>query len=550
VLAKLGSLAGLAVLLLGLPAPAAAQQETFAADTLSSVVNLKLERDGVLSVTERITVPAGTSVHRVVPLRQSSGDDTARVFSVPQAEVEGSGDVEVTDEQLEVRLQPGVSTLRYSVRGAVADAEDGQRVQWQVSSGWNVPVDRVEVESFLSPQLPLHVECLAGPLGSTERCAEYGLTHTLAVHAVANQLDPGERMVLDLKLPPGAVPANAVLTRDFSLARAFSLTPASGAGLVGIALALIGVFGVLWYLRGRDGQALAEAAEPVDVLLPDSRGGVTFASPDGVLPGQIGTVIDERVDPVDVAATIIDLAVRNYLVIEELPGPDWRFVQLNPPDEHLRPFERAVHRGLFGGAEEVRLSQLHRLPLGEIRDQLYRDVVEKDWFARRPDADRNLFWWIGAGVVLSGVALTAVLALTTHLALLGVGVVLGGGAMVVGARAMPARTRRGSALVLQVRGLRRYLHEVTAESIPPANRELVFSRSLPYAVVLEEAPRWLAKFAGLDPAADGTPGLYWYREQGEQPDLRQFRQHFPLLVEQLGRLAGGSLRMRAPAGVG
>ncbi|MCC5698901.1 DUF2207 domain-containing protein, partial [Klebsiella pneumoniae] len=119
--------------LLGLPAPAAAQQETFAADTLSSVVNLKLERDGVLSVTERITVPAGTSVHRVVPLRQSSGDDTARVFSVPQAEVEGSGDVEVTDEQLEVRLQPGVSTLRYSVRGAVADAEDGQRVQWQVS---------------------------------------------------------------------------------------------------------------------------------------------------------------------------------------------------------------------------------------------------------------------------------------------------------------------------------------------------------------------------------------------------------------------------------
>ena len=108
--------------------------------------------------------------------------------------------------------------------------EDGQRVQWQVSSGWNVPVDRVEVESFLSPQLPLHVECLAGPLGSTERCAEYGLTHTLAVHAVANQLDPGERMVLDLKLPPGAVPANAVLTRDFSLARAFSLTPASGAG--------------------------------------------------------------------------------------------------------------------------------------------------------------------------------------------------------------------------------------------------------------------------------------------------------------------------------
>src|SRR5690606_22627104 len=163
-----------------------------AADTLSSVVNLKLERDGVLSVTERITVPAGTSVHRVVPLRQSSGADTARVFSVPQAEGEGSGDVEVTDEQLEVRLQPGVSGLRCPVCAAAAADADGHRVHWQVSGGWTVTVARVAVASFLAPRLPLHVDCLAGPLGSTERCAEYGLTHALAVHAVANQLDPGE----------------------------------------------------------------------------------------------------------------------------------------------------------------------------------------------------------------------------------------------------------------------------------------------------------------------------------------------------------------------
>jgi hypothetical protein len=68
---------------------------------------------------------------------------------------------------------------------------------------------------------------------------------------------------------------------------------------------------------------------------------------------------------------------------------------------------------------------------------------------------------------------------------------------------MPARTQRGSVLLAQVRSMREYLRATDPASIPDTDRELVFSRSLPYAVVLGEAPRWVETFAS------GTE-LYWF----------------------------------------
>ena len=91
---------------------------------------------------------------------------------------------------------------------------------------------------------------------------------------------------------------------------------------------------------------------------------------DGVRPGQVGTLVDERVDPVDVTATLLDLAVRGHLRIEELPKSskyaegEWTFTRRSGADE-LRPYERtlldavapegggavAVQQGRIGGAE-------------------------------------------------------------------------------------------------------------------------------------------------------------------------------------------------------
>jgi uncharacterized protein (TIGR04222 family) len=203
------------------------------------------------------------------------------------------------------------------------------------------------------------------------------------------------------------------------------------------------------------------------------------------------------VDPVDVTATVIDLAVRNYLWIEEVAG-DWRIVHRNPPDEALSAYERAVYDAFI--TDSVSSLSVNLKP---IRAAMYSDVVEREWFARRPDRERGRWMWIGAGLAVAGAALTVVLALTVGNALLGLAVVIAGVALALGARFMPSRTKRGSVLVAQVRSLVAYLRDTDPASIPEDDRELVFSRSLPYAVVVGEAPRWLEAFgAGNE--------FYWF----------------------------------------
>lgn len=499
--------------------------------TVGADVRLKLERDGRLSVTEVVTVPDGASATRVVPLHVPVADHRERVFEVDDVTVDGKGTATASADELTIALQAGTSTVRYSVLGTVAKIGDTLELRWQPASGWDTALDSVKV-SVITPDVPKSVSCLAGEPGTAKPCTSADLGDGRGVRASEIGLGAGERLDLTVGLQEGAVPANARVEEASGLLAAFALTPATGVGLGGLVLLLLAGGMALWYLRGRDSRALGGAVAPVNVLVTDGSGRVVFASPDGVLPGQVGTVVDEHVDVVDVTATVVDLAVRNYVWIEEVDGHDWRFVRRNPADPSLSGYERAVYEALLPDGEDVvLLSELRgrRIDLSRVRDELYADVVAKNWFARRPDAERNLWWWAGVGLGAAGVALTVVLALVGAAALFGLVVVVAGVALAVGARSMPARTKRGSALLEHVRGLRGYLRTATPQDIPDGDREMVFSRSLPYAVVLGEAERWLATFAG------SRPGLYWFGEAEEGGDLRRFAQRFPAF---LGALDG------------
>ncbi|QTR05225.1 DUF2207 domain-containing protein [Saccharothrix algeriensis] len=512
--------------------------------TVAADVRLKLERDGRLSVTEVVSVPDGRSVKRVIPLRIAVSDTRDRVFEVDDASVAGGGTATASADELVIALEPGTSTVTYSVVGAVAKIGDALELRWQPASGWDTALDSVRV-SVITPDAPKSVNCLAGPPGTAKPCTTAELGDGRGVRASEIGLPAGERIDVAVGLQDGAAPANARVEETSGLAAAFALTPVTGVALGGLALLLLGGVLLLWYLRGRDQRALAGDVGPVDVLVTDGHGRVAFASPDGVLPGQVGTVVDEHVDVVDVTATIVDLAVRNYLWIEEVGGLDWRFVRRNPVDTALSGYERAVCSALLpDGVDSVLLSELRgrRIDLGRVRDELYADVVARNWFARRPDAERDLWWWAGIGLALAGAALTAVLALVTGPALFGLVVVVAGAALAWGSRSMPARTKRGSALLEHVRGLRGYLVSATPGDIPEADREMVFSRSLPYAVVLGEAERWLGAFAA------GRSGLYWFGESEQAGDLRRFAQRFPAFLGAVdGVLAqAGHLRSLRP----
>ncbi|GAA3870868.1 DUF2207 domain-containing protein [Saccharothrix violaceirubra] len=521
---------GCVAALLAFGGTAAAQPTTGEAPglpgTVAVDVRLKLERDGALTVTEVVAVPEGRTAGRTVPLRIAVGDGRDRVFTVTDAKVDGRGTATADAEQLSLALDGGTSTVSYRVVGAVAKIGDALELRWQPASGWNTDLDSVKV-SVITPDMPRSVNCLAGPPGTSQPCSSAELGDGRGVRATEFGLAAGERVDIAIGLQDGAAPPNARVEESSTLASAFALTPATGLGLGALALVLLVGVGLLWFLRGRDARALAGDVAPVRVLVDDGHGHVAFASPDGVLPGQVGTVVDEHVDVVDVTATAVDLAVRNYVWIEEVGELDWRFVRRNPADASLSGYERAVYDAVLpAGTDAVLLSELRgrRIDLSAVRHELYADVVAKNWFARRPDAERSLWWWVGLGIGGVGLAAAVVFVVTGGPALFGLLVAVAGVAVALGARWMPARTKRGSVLLEHVRGLRGYLVTATPADVPAADREMVFSRSLPYAVVLGEAERWLGAFAGEQ------AGLYWYGEAERTADLRRFAGRFPAFL--------------------
>jgi uncharacterized membrane protein YgcG len=252
-------------------------------------------------------------------------------------------------------------------------------------------------------------------------------------------------------------------------------------------------------------------------LFERGEGPVEFAPPEGLRPGEVGTLIDEEANTLDVTATIVDLAVRRHLVIEEIPKkwllgkPDWKLTRLPTPSEELLPYERKLLDGLFESGNEVELSDLRKTfaeRLQKVKDALYQDAVQQRWFLRRPDKIRQTWVGIGVAALVLGIGASIALAAFTHAGLFGIPVVLGGLILLVGAKHMPRRTAKGTAMTRRVAGFRRVIETAEEHTARWAEQEQVFTRFLPYAVVFGVTDRWAKAFEALGQAP--SDDLSWY----------------------------------------
>lgn len=293
----------------------------------------------------------------------------------------------------------------------------------------------------------------------------------------------------------------------------------TGAALAGLLVLLVGGVAVLYLLRGRDARVVGKKAAEGDHA---PLAGAEFEPPDGVRPGQIGTLIDEQADVIDVTATIVDLAVRGYLLIEEEDRArtgrlDWTLRRLDRPQADLLPYERILLDALLtapdgSGRDAVKLSELggtFATKLAQVRSAMYDDVVKQGWFARRPDTVRSRWTVTGILVTLLGIAGTVALAFTTEWALAGLALIIAGAALAYGGQYMPAKTARGATVLAHTIGFRAFLERgVIPEGEGTASRQRIalFSRLLPYAVVFDAVPKWAqtVKDAGSGPRAPTT----------------------------------------------
>ena len=294
-----------------------------------------------------------------------------------------------------------------------------------------------------------------------------------------------------------------------------------------LGLLVLGGVGLLLLHRraGADANAGGEVTR-VGEFVPTGPGQSEFRVVGDVRPGHVGTVADERVDPIDVTASLVDLAVRGHLTIVELPrehgfaGTDWDLARVAHGPNGLLPFEQQLLDGIVAPGSGSRCPSW---PAGcTSRSVAYRTPCTTRWSATagtsggrtRPAADGPS--WPRALIV--AVVVTAVLAAFTTFGLVGLAlVVLALGLIFVG-QEMPSRTPKGAALLGGLSALRSDLLSHPTDQMPPGAELRELSEVLPYAIVLGGADRWLDAIVAAD--------------TDEAPRLRG-----PHLVSRPGRLA-------------
>ncbi|MEU2033325.1 DUF2207 family protein [Nocardia amamiensis] len=492
--------------------------------------DLKLNREGVLEVVEQVAVPPDGSFRMSLPLRLKVSDDAERVFQVTDVDTEGAGTATVANDQFTIEAKPGESTFKYSVRNTVSDAPGTQVFRWL--GVLNADIAAISA-TLISPSFEMGiVDCKLGPPGNSRPCADVKVEADGVLFLEQTDLHKGDAIDLTLQLPPGTVPSNADV-RDSGAAGPFAITAPVLVAFGVLLLALAGLAAFVLRARRQDAAA-GSGSETIDPLLRESDR-VQFTSPDGVLPGEAGLLLDGHVDPIDIAATVVDLAVRRYIRLAPLSDRDWRITRVNAPDDQLRDYEKAVYQALLpAGTDAVTLAELRapgRVAAGPVRTALLADAVARGNFLDRGRPGAAV--WVGGALVVAGIAATVALALTAGHALVGVAIALGGVATLLLPKYLPVRTARGLALTRQIRALQRGLEATRREQIPPIDQETVFSRALPFTVIGGRVDNWIRVFRDLDPSADAQPGLYWFAGFERERNLQRFASHFPFFITAL-----------------
>ena len=514
--------------------------------------------DGGLDVDENIAVRFEDNQHhgidRVVITGQGYSGDQHRLYPMTNVRVSSSSGAPTGLQRSQnggaERLRIGSATrtvhgshryrLSYHLAGVVNKQPNG-KTEFSINaigSNWTVPIDSALV-TVKGPGEIKRVNCFRGNEGSRDECtARLGSTASYT----ARDVGEGRGMTVGAELPTSAFTNTAPILRPGSAEDAFGdngpFTSSQRSSLnwgLGAFSAVLAAISAGWYAISRRREADERFAGVAPGQLPapgqqvpiertaEPQVAVRFEPPQAATAGLTGTIIDRRADSRDVAGTIVELAVRGYLTMQQIEAKDWLLTAGQPPaGDTLLPYEAGLLNALFAGGPQVRLSDLRNTFSGHLSDAqkgMETEALRRGWFRSRPSSGEAA----KAGVAVLAIALGivgAIFAFMMHLngLLFGLGFFVLGAVALLHAKKAGARTAVGSVVYDQARGFELYLKTAEAKQFKFEEAEQIFSRYMPYAVVFGLAERWARVFGEVARAAQAQGYSmtmpYWYMPYG------------------------------------
>jgi uncharacterized membrane protein len=501
----------LLVLLLGVfvtgVVPAAAQVRNWRVEDFKDTIAIRA--DGSAVVSEKITlvfVGQWHGIHRTIPIEYPGPHGTNYTLFVDVKNVTDengnklrydsskSGDfrdlkIYIPDAEDATR----VVNIDYTVRNAIRAFDDHDEFYWNVTGNdWPVPIAHAEAFVTLPETAAggLRAQAFTGVYGSTEGAATSEVKVADVMFETTSALPMRGGLTIDIFIPKGVRKEPGALTKLFWF---LGSNP-----IVFLPLLTLAVMFVLWHKVGKD-------PEPGASVAP------MYEPPKGLTPAEVGTLIDDSTDPRDITSTIVDLAVRGYLKIEEkvdtflvFKKKDYVFHLLKPREQwgtDLSPHERVMLENIFAGGSETQLSSLKNrfyTAIPVIRQDIMAALKTKGMYLLDPGSANgySIAAAVAIGLLAAALQYLGWMNLFNSVPLLIASGLISAVIWWLFARQMTAKTLLGVRTVVAIHGFEEFMNRVDADRIkrlPPDT----FEKYLAYAMALGVEQHWAQAFAGI-----------------------------------------------------
>ena len=480
---------------------------------------ISIQDDGTALVTESITcvfVGEYHGIHRRIPFQYPGkhGENyTLYLDFLKVADSDGNNlkyDLATKGayRQLTIYIPGAVDATKtvnitYRVRNGIRWFDDYDEFYWNVTGNdWPVPIDHASATVMLPAKAQgsgLRAQAFTGAYGSTAAESTAKIENTTADFETTNPLNVGSGLTIDIYIPKNVLNEPSALTK---IGWYVGSNP-----ILYLPLTAFVVMFTLWYMKGRD-------PDPGLSVAP------MYAPPDGMSPAEAGALLGDQVHTRDITSTLVDLAVKGYIKIEQtgekhwyLNSSDYTFHLLKPRAEwgNLAVHEQSMMNELFDGTagETTTLSSLKNhfyQALPAIRSNVMTELEAKGMYGLDPE-HAVAYDVLGAVIIAAPFVLlqwSGAVNFTISGWLMFVCIGIAVGVVIFFSRIMPAKSIKGARTVVAVRGFQEFMNRVDRDrlrTMPPDT----FEKFLPYAMALGVEERWAKAFEGL-----GLQPPTWY----------------------------------------
>ncbi|MEM0476539.1 MAG: DUF2207 domain-containing protein [Candidatus Aenigmatarchaeota archaeon] len=470
----------------------------FPEEIKSFFVTITINKEGSFLVKEEIVYDFGENyrhgIYRDIPL----GDTLIDVKDVTdnlgnsykyETHIEGNIlRIKIGDPKKKIKGEHTYN-IYYEVWNGINFFSNRDELSWNaIGTEWNVPIKKSGVIVRLPEKLPkenLRLSCFTGVKGSMEsNCVIHVKENGEIVFESQKIFMPKEGLTIVVAWPKGIIKDIPNSIKIHLLLR--KIWP------VIIPFFVFVYLFIKWLRKGKD----FKIKKPIVVQ---------YEPPDNLRPAEVGLILNQRITGKEITATLIDLAVRGYIKIQEVfdnnsKDKDFELIKLkdfeNKQDD-LREYEREILRKIFGSKNKILVSELenikNNLKLSTIAKKLFSETGKK-YFVSNPQKIQDRLIVNGISIII----ISILLALLVNNEVLFLAGLLSGFLLILFSKFMPKKTKKGIEAYWHILGFRNYINTAEKHRIKFQEKENIFERFLPYAIVFGLTEKWLKVFEELE----------------------------------------------------